>query len=86
MTKSSVITARIDPALKQDTEQILNELGLTPSQAITLFYRQITLNDGLPFPVNLPNAKTKRALRDAQERYRLENFDTVDELLEDLEA
>ena len=58
MPKTTVITARIDPALKEDTEQILRQLGLTPSQAITLFYRQVTLLDGLPFPVSLPNPKT----------------------------
>ena len=74
MPKSSVITARIDTSLKQDTEQILQALGLTPSQAITLFYRQVTLHQGLPFPVNLPNARTRKALQDAQDRYNLETF------------
>jgi len=86
MTKSSVITARIDPELKQDTEQILRELGLTPSQAITLFYRQVTLHEGSPFAVNLPTAKTRRALKEARERYRLETFDAVEDLFKDLEA
>jgi DNA-damage-inducible protein J len=86
MAKSSIISARIDPDLKHDTELILSQLGLTPSQAITLFYRQVTLHEGLPFPVSLPNAKTRQALREAQERYRLETFDTVDDLFEDLQA
>ena len=86
MTKSSVISARIDPDLKQDTEQILRGLGLTPSQAITLFYRQITLFSGLPFPVNLPNAKTKRALHEAKERYRLGTFNSIEDLFTDLQA
>lgn len=85
MTKSSVITARIDPDLKHDTETILRQLGLTPSQAITLFYRQVTLLEGLPFQVSLPNATTKRALREAQARYPLESYDSVDGLFEDLE-
>ena len=85
MAKSTVISARIDPELKQDTEEILRQLGLTPSQAITLFYRQVTLYDGLPFPVNLPNEKTKRALREAQSRYLLETYDSVDDLFEDLD-
>ena len=84
MAKSSVITARIDANLKQDTEQILHTLGLTPSQAISLFYRQITLYSGLPFPVNLPNEKTKRALRDAKNRYRLETFQSVEDFFTEL--
>ena len=85
MTKSAVISARIDAELKQDTERILNELGLTPSQAITLFYHQIMLYAGLPFPVNLPNARTRGALQEAKERYRLETFKTVEDLFADLQ-
>ena len=85
MTKSSIISARIDSDLKKDTEQILRQLGLTPSQAITLFYRQVTLFEGLPFSVSLPNPTTKRALLDAQARYKLDNFETVEDLMEDLD-
>lgn len=85
MPKSSVITARIDPDLKKDTEAILNELGLSPSQAITLFYRQIALMEGLPFPVRLPNAATRKALQEAKARHPLQTYDSVDELFEDLD-
>jgi DNA-damage-inducible protein J len=85
MTKSSVITARIDPDLKQDTEAILSQLGLTPSQAITLFYRQVTLMEGLPFSVSLPNAETRRALNEAKARYALESFETLEDLFKDLD-
>lgn len=86
MSKSSIITARIDPILKEDTEQVLKQLGLTPSQAITLFYRQIALVQGLPFPVSLPKAKTRQALREAHERHNLEAFTSVEDLFENLEA
>lgn len=85
MPKTSVITARVDHELKSHTEKILHELGLTPSQAITLFYNQINLHSGLPFPVNLPNEQTRQALRDARGR-KLETFDTVDDLLDDLQS
>ena len=37
-------------------ETILDSLGLNASDAIRLFYKQITLNDGLPFLVKVPNA------------------------------
>jgi DNA-damage-inducible protein J len=84
MAKTAVITARIDPVLKQRTEKVLKELGLTPSQAVTLFYKQVTLYKGLPFPVNIPNAKTRQAIADAQEGRGLTAFDTPDKLFEDL--
>jgi hypothetical protein len=37
---------------------------LTPGEAITLFLTQVKLTDGQPFPVYVPNAKTKRVLRE----------------------
>ena len=61
-----MIRARIDPELKQLAETILDSLGLNTSDAIRLFYKQITLNDGLPFPVKVPNAETIQAMRDAE--------------------
>ena len=60
MSKAAMVRARIEPALKIQTEDLLQRLGLTASQAITLFYRQITLRKGLPFDVALPNARTRK--------------------------
>jgi DNA-damage-inducible protein J len=84
MAKTAVISARIDPALKRDAEQVFRELGLTTSQAITLFYRQVDLQRGLPFSIKIPNEVTKKALEDARARRNLESFDSVDDLFEDL--
>ncbi|HFE66340.1 MAG TPA: type II toxin-antitoxin system RelB/DinJ family antitoxin [Chloroflexi bacterium] len=84
MTKTAVISARIDPELKHNTEQIFRELGLTTTQAITLFYRQVDLQRGLPFPVKLPDETTRQALEDAEKRQNLTSFDNVDDLFEDL--
>ena len=55
MTKSAMIRARIRPKLKDEVEAILAELGLNPTEAITLFYEQIRLRQGLPFAVKLPD-------------------------------
>ena len=54
MTKSAMIHARVDPALKAEVETILQTLGLSATQAITLYYQQIKLQQGLPFAVRLP--------------------------------
>ena len=64
MAKSEMIRARVEPKLKHDAEVVLDKLGMTPTEAITLFYKQVTLHHGLPFPVRVPNAATRRALRD----------------------
>lgn len=60
MSKSSAISARIDATLKQDAENVFNALGLTASQAITLFYRQVAIHRGIPFDVQLPTIVGKK--------------------------
>jgi DNA-damage-inducible protein J len=84
MQKTSTISARIDPDLKNRVEQVFRELGLTSSQAITLFYKQVELQQGLPFSVRIPNELTAAALEEARMRSNLENFNTVEDLFEDL--
>jgi DNA-damage-inducible protein J len=85
MGKTAVISARIDPELKRQAEQVFQELGLTTTQAITLFYKQVELQHGLPFGVHIPNKITRRALQEAQARQKLEQFNTLQDLYEDLE-
>ena len=55
MNKSSTITIRVAPQLKKDSEEIFEALGLTTTQAISLFLKQTALNKGLPFAVEIPN-------------------------------
>ena len=65
MSKTEMIRARVEPELKEAAESVLKKLGLTPTQAITLFYKQVTLTHGMPFPIELPNAETRAAMHDA---------------------
>lgn len=58
MAKSANLYARIEPNLKEQAETILNDLGISASGAITMFYRQIILQNGLPFEVKLPEPPT----------------------------
>ncbi|MEA3350509.1 MAG: type II toxin-antitoxin system RelB/DinJ family antitoxin [Chloroflexota bacterium] len=85
MAKTSVISARIDPELKGKVDNIFNILGITASQAITLFYKQVELRRGLPFIVKIPNDLTLEALEDARLRQNLETFENAESLFEDLE-
>lgn len=54
MAKSANLYARIEPNLKEQAETILSALGIPASGAITMFYKQIILKNGLPFDVKLP--------------------------------
>lgn len=77
MSKTETIRARVRPELKRDAEAVLHKLGLTSSEAITLFLAQVKLQKGLPFPIRLPNAETRRAIRQVRTRRNVETFETV---------
>ena len=76
--KTSIINARIKPELKGDVEQILLKLGITTTQAITMFFEQIRLNRGIPFSLQLPNEETIQAMKDARKNKDLTPLDIDD--------
>lgn len=84
MSKTAVITARIEPGLKESVEHVFERLGLTTTQAITLFLRQVELQQGLPFTLKIPNATTAAALQQAESRQDLTAYAGADELFADL--
>jgi DNA-damage-inducible protein J len=64
MAKEAMIRARIEPQLKAEVEDIFQELGLSITEAVTLFYKQVKLNRGLPFEVRIPNETTLKTFKD----------------------
>lgn len=66
MGKTAFLNARIDPELKVSAEKIFDGVGVTASQAITMFYRQVVFRRGIPFDVCIPNEATVAALEDAE--------------------
>ena len=57
--KSSNVAARVEPEIKERAEEILARLGISASNGINMFYRQIILWNGLPFRPSIPNAAPK---------------------------
>ena len=82
-TKTATARARINPKVKQKAEHILHDLGLSVSGAFEIFYRQVILNNGLPFRVKLPNEVTRKAIAESRKGHG-KKFDNVDDLYEDL--
>ena len=85
------VNVRIDGNTKADAEAIFSELGLTPSTAINLFYKQVIRTHSIPFVLKtkeIPNRKTIKALKEAEkiEKYpnKYQKYDSVEELMEDL--
>lgn len=82
--KTAQIRARIDPAVKAKAEDILEELGLTPSSAISSFYKQIVMRRGLPFALEVPNAQTIVAIQEARRGDQLIEGADLEDLLSKL--
>jgi len=83
--KSATVRARLEPNLKKDTELILEQPGITTTEAIRLFFKQIQLHRGLPFDLKLPDEATRQALEDTQSRQKLSSYSSAQELFKDLD-
>ena len=61
MSKAAFIRARIEPELKFMAEGILTELGITPTQAITMLYKRIARDHEWPIELKIPNAPNTKS-------------------------
>ncbi len=67
-TKSETIRARIQPEIKHQAEAIFAMLGLSATDAISLYYNQVILRKGIPFEISIPNLETRKAIAQAKKR------------------
>ena len=65
MAKAAIIHARTEIALKKEVESIFAALGLSTTAALNLFFHQVKMRRGLPFPVEIPNEETLKTFRDS---------------------
>ena len=84
MTKTSTVRARIEPSLKTDVENLFKKLGISTTEAINLFYRQVRLRKGLPFSVVIPNKTTERVFKDTDAGRNLIRCDDADDMFDKL--
>jgi DNA-damage-inducible protein J len=85
MSKTTTIGVRVDPELKKSVEEILASLGLTTSQAINIYFHQILINDGIPFPIQRKsyNQTTIDALNEDLSDAKI--YDSIHELYDELD-
>lgn len=83
------LTIRIDEELKAQFEELVNDLGLNLTSAITAFAKQSVREQQIPFMLtkNVPNEETAKAIEDARRGIGMsKSFTSVKELMEDLDA
>jgi len=81
---TQMIHARIDGRLKKSTTRIFSELGISTTEAIRLFLKQVELHRGLPFAVSVPNEETIAAMREVNTPARLKSYRSFHEIREQL--
>jgi DNA-damage-inducible protein J len=86
VNKTATITVRLDPQVKQNAEAVLKTLGLTTSQAVNLFFAQVSLQKGIPFDVHIPNAATAKVIEAGLAGTGLHPAANMDDLIAQLEA
>ena len=83
--KTTDVRSRVEPEIKESATEVLAQCGLTLSDGIRLFLRQVIAEKGLPFDVKVPNAATQAAMAEARANGKA-RFSNADELMRDLEA
>ncbi len=67
MAKNATLSVRVEPELKEEAITILNSIGISASSAVNMFFRQIVINNGLPFEAKIPEAKKPVNINDLNE-------------------
>jgi len=80
MALDATVRARVDTQLKEDVEKILSEIGISTSQAITMFMKGIKRERGIPFELKIPNDETLQAMKDAEMGINMEET-TLEEMI-----
>lgn len=86
MAKTEMIRARIEPGLKKEVSSIFKTIGLSTTEAITLFYKMVKLNKGLPFEIKIPNELTLKVMQATDEGRDLTEWNRVDDFLDDMDS
>jgi DNA-damage-inducible protein J len=82
--QTQMIHARIDPKLKLSAERVFSKIGISTTEAIRLFLKQVELHNGLPFPVAIPNAETLAAMRESDNPAALKRYRSFREVRQGL--
>lgn len=84
MSKTASVRARVEPELKATAEHILDEIGITPTQAITMLYKRIARDQEWPLELKIPNDETRLVFEETDKGVGLIKCKNVDDLFKQL--
>ena len=84
--KTINVTLRVDKELKEEADALFEDMGLSLNTACRMFLKRAVQEQRIPFEVRRADRKTLRAISDAEKEKDVSPcFDSVDELMKDLE-
>ena len=88
MTGAKATTAprHHDPDVVAKAEAIFAEMGMTPEEAISLFYKQTALRGDFPITEWYPNEETQAAMREARAGIGIKKYASVAEMRADMDT
>lgn len=85
MAQTAVVRARIDVDVKQKAEEILEEIGISSSQAINMFFRRVVQKRGIPFMLTLEASdEVAKRVQNIEAGANSEHYKNSSELFADL--
>ncbi len=85
MSRTVTVRARMAPGLKSEVEALLEQLGVSTTDAINMFFSQIRLRKGIPFSINVPNKITRQTFDATDRGEDLHAYKNLDELFKALD-
>ena len=86
MAKTATIQTRVDPVIKNNAQIILKKLNISMSEAISMYLSQITLHEGIPFELKIPNQVTAKTLKSTENGEDVHKVDSIDTLFQELDS
>lgn len=86
---TTTLQVRMNPKLKKDVQKILDAIGLDMSGAINIYFRQIAVIKGIPFPLRTANGLTLEQQKElnrleAEARRSKKSYGSAKELFDDI--
>ena len=81
MRKSAYIRARVAPDLKVSAERVLQEVGISPTQAVTMLYKRIARDHEWSLELKIPNATTHKIFEETDKGNGIVDYNNINDYL-----
>ena len=82
--KTAEIRVLVEPTLKKKSKKILDEIGISESEAVRIFFRNLVNRKEFPLELKVPNEETIKAMEDVDKGNFSKGYTDVDEMFKDL--